>query len=233
MATEFRTAQLRTPDDGKFQLVGVAAGYNVESAPIPSGRGSTCREVIKPGAFRRALSGEGSDVKCLLNHDVNTVLGRQQNRTLELFDTKLGLGFTCQLNPESQAHRDLYASVQRGDINECSFGFNASPDGEEWKNVTDSRGKSYVRRTLTDVELYDVSVVTHPAYPNSATMVQARSSAAPPRRLRTPAIIEARKRARAESRRRGMCFEDLLQERKFLREAQSLRAKLESTAREI
>jgi uncharacterized protein len=106
-------------------------------------------------------------VRALFNHNANFVLGRVKNGTLQLTNTDAGLAFRCQLNPAMQSHQDLYASVKRGDISECSFAFSVPKGGDKWS-------KDYSTRTLTDVDLFDVSVVTNPAYGNDATTVDAR-----------------------------------------------------------
>lgn len=168
---ERRTLQvsLRAAGDSKFQIYGTAASYGVLSQPI----GGQFREMISPTAFRSTLNSD-LDVKCLLNHDMNHILGRRQNKTLVLTDTRSGLGFVCQLDPENQEHRNVYASVKRGDIDACSFAFVCRPGGDEWSEARDEKGKPYTRRVLNDVDLLDVSVVASPAY-LGATSVQARS----------------------------------------------------------
>jgi hypothetical protein len=163
----FAGVQVRATAGAAFVLEGIAASYNMPSKPIPGGPNGTFTEYIKPGAFARSLCNK-ADVKALFNHDANFILGRVKNGTLTLTDTAAGLAFRCQLNPKSSAHQDLYASVQRGDISECSFAFSVAPNGQQWS--ADSS-----KRTLTDVDLFDVSVVTHPAYGDDATSVAARN----------------------------------------------------------
>jgi HK97 family phage prohead protease len=171
---EVRTvaSELRAADDSSFQIRGTAAAYNRLSKNLGG-----FREKIAPGAFKRALSGQGEDVKCLFNHDANVVLGRTGNGTLRLADSPEGLNFRCQLDQNQQAHRDLYSSIKRGDINECSFAFNVDDeDGESWEHAQDERGQRYKLRTLRSVNLFDVSAVTNPAYGSGATNVSARST---------------------------------------------------------
>ena len=168
---EYRTsATLRAASDTAFQLAGLAAAYNRLSADLGG-----FKERIAPGAFTRALA-SSPDVTCLFNHDQSKILGRTKSGTLTLNDSPEGLRFVCQLDPNQQGHRDLYAAVKRGDISECSFAFNIDGNGEQWEDVADERGTRFVRRTLTNLKLHDVSVVTTPAYPGS-TSVGARSSA--------------------------------------------------------
>jgi uncharacterized protein len=167
---ELRTisgVQLRAAKGADFVLEGIAASYNMPSKPIPGGpAGMPFIEKIKRGAFARALH-EKQDVKALFNHNPNYVLGRVKNGTLQLSDTDTGLAFRVQLNDKSQTHRDIYANVRSGLVDECSFAFVAK--GEKWN-------AGYTQRALTDVDLLDVSIVTDPAYGGSATIVQARSA---------------------------------------------------------
>ena len=101
-----------------------------------------------------------------VNHDANMLLGRVKNGTLTLTDTPESLAFRCQLDQRIQMHKDLHASMQRGDIDECSFAFTVRNGGETWNGNV---------RTVTDVDLFDVSVVTYPAYP-TGTSAAARSA---------------------------------------------------------
>jgi hypothetical protein len=77
------------------------------------------------------------------------------------------------LNPNVTWHKDLFESIRRGDISECSFAFKASDAGQRWEQRKDKSGKLCTVRTLTDVDLMDASCVTYPAY--NQTSVSARS----------------------------------------------------------
>ena len=111
-------------------------------------------EVISPGAFSRALS--SSDVRCLFDHDWSKVLGRTKSGTLRLEEDDRGLKFEVEL-PNTTVANDLIESMKRGDINQCSFGF--IPTEETWDYNTDP-----VLRTVNEVELFEVSIVSLPAY---------------------------------------------------------------------
>lgn len=119
------------------------------------------RERIAPGAFAKTV--QEADVRGLLNHDPNYVLGRTRAETLTLEEDAKGLRFEV-IPPETQWARDLMVSVGRGDINQMSFGFRTIKD--TWsKGLVDESGRGVRERTLLEVALYDVSVVTFPAYP--------------------------------------------------------------------
>jgi HK97 family phage prohead protease len=165
-------ASLRAESQGdELVLRGYAARFNVLSHPLPQG----FREKIQPGAFKRSLAA-GDDVVCTFNHDESRVLGRRSSGTLKVAEDDKGLAFRCQLDKNQVAHRDLHASVKRGDISDCSFAFNVvGDDGEDFADSWLS-GQNCLVRTLRNVKLHDVSVVTHPAYPQ--TSVDARAAVA-------------------------------------------------------
>ena len=120
-------------------------------------------EQVAPGAFLSSLDG---DVRALADHDTRIVLGRTTAGTLTLREDEHGLFGTIRLNERDQDAMNLYARVQRGDVTQCSFGFDIiKEDFEEFPDGS-------VRWTLREVLLYEVSVVCFPAY--SETSVTAR-----------------------------------------------------------
>jgi HK97 family phage prohead protease len=127
------------------------------------------KEVIRPGAFSRAIT-EKQDVRCLQNHDPNVVLGRTKSGTLALKEDDEGLNFDCDF-PQTQAAKDLHASMQRGDVDQCSFGFVVRK--QQWIEEKLDDGSYTETREILDVDLLDVSVVTYPAY--DGTSCEARS----------------------------------------------------------
>jgi uncharacterized protein len=167
---EYRIAQLRAAT-AAFEVAGRAASYGKPSQDLGG-----FVEYLLPGCFTRSLANKEYDVKCLVNHDANQVLGRQANKTLTLTDSFDGLDFVCKLNKDSQAHRDLYASVKRGDLSECSFAFIV--DGEDGQSFSSPDKNGLLTRTIKRAKLLDCSVVCTPAYGNGATNVAARAAAA-------------------------------------------------------
>jgi len=124
------------------------------------------KEQIAPGAFARALS-ENQDVRALLNHDPNLVLGRTKNDTLTLEEDDHGLKYTVQV-ADTSAGRDALELIRRGDVDQSSFAFSVRT--ETWE-------KAEQLVTIDEIEmLYDVSPVTYPAY--QGTSVSARSALA-------------------------------------------------------
>ena len=148
------TIEVRDADGDEMILEGYAAVYNSETDLGPF------REVIRPGAFDDVME---NDVRALINHDPNLVLGRTTNGTLELSSDERGLKYRVKLGSQSYA-RDFYESVKRGDISQSSFAFTI--DKQSWNEERTVRSVDKVRQLL------DVSPVTYPAY--SAATVQAR-----------------------------------------------------------
>jgi hypothetical protein len=144
----------------KPKLQGYAAKFNSPSEDLGG-----FQEVIRPGAFTRTLA-EGADVRCLFNHDESLIIGRTKAGSLRLKEDRTGLYFECDV-PKSRM--DVYEAVQRGDVDQCSFGFCCV----EENFMPNPAGQPATLRELLDVDIFDVSVVTFPAYAN--TNVSARS----------------------------------------------------------
>src|SRR5208282_3396260 len=156
----------------EMAIEGYAARFNSPSKDLGG-----FRETIAPGAFTRALA-EKQDVYCLLNHDSSKILGRVKSGTLALSQDDKGLWFRCMLDPKQQSHRDVHAAIARHDLDECSFAFTPNGEtGDHWEDRQDENGKYFISRTLKDVNLFDCSVVAHPAYNN--TDVAARAEQLP------------------------------------------------------
>ena len=153
-------AEIRAKSGDKPGLEGYAAVFNQRSEVL--GFFVPFRETIMPGAFSRALQ-ENQDVRALINHDSNLVLGRTKSGTLALTEDDKGLRFSLDL-PSTQAARDLLELVQRGDIDQCSFAFRALKDA--WTDEPDADGNW--AREIHDADLFDVSIVTYPAYPQTS-----------------------------------------------------------------
>ena len=134
------------------------------------------REKIRSGAFKKAIG--KSDVRGLFNHDSNYVLGRQSNGTLTIKEDKNGLWMEID-PPDTQIIRDLVlAPIKRGDIKEQSFAFVIAEGGDEWKNLHGEKPNEPVTRTITEVdELFDVSPVTYPAYPDTSVALRSMDKA--------------------------------------------------------
>jgi HK97 family phage prohead protease len=169
LSTEFRVSKA-----GKLsKLSGYAAVYNRDSEDLG---GFT--EQIAPGAFDAVLA-TNPDVRCLWNHSVNDIIGRTKSGTLTLRSDSTGLFYECQV-PDTQVGRDLLVLADRGDVSSSSFGFivDTAPGSERWFDATGKETSKWggVKRIICKVsQLFDVSPVCIPAYPDST--VQARSLA--------------------------------------------------------
>lgn len=122
-------------------------------------------EEIAPEAFSETL---GNDIRALINHDSTLVLGRNKAGTLELKADSHGLWGRIKINPNDSDAVNLYERVKRGDVDQCSFGFNILDEETEW------REDGTVKWTIKKIELHEVSVCTFPAYED--TGVQARQA---------------------------------------------------------
>ena len=148
------TIEVRDAEGDDMVLEGYAAVFNSETDL------GHFREVIKPGAFDDVMT---NDVRALINHDPNLILGRTENGTLELSTDERGLKYRVKLGNQSYA-KDFYESVKRGDISQSSFAFTI--EDQSWNEERTVRSVDKVRQLL------DVSPVTYPAY--AAATVQAR-----------------------------------------------------------
>lgn len=111
-------------------------------------------ERFAPGAFAKTI--QEADVRALINHDANLVLARSKSGTLRLSEDRKGLVADADMAPTTYA-QDLAISVERGDVNQGSIAFRAIR--ETW----DESGKVPLR-TIEEAQLFDVSIVTYPAY---------------------------------------------------------------------
>lgn len=150
----FQVSELRaiTSGDGLRKITGYAAVFEKLSDNL-----GWFREKIQPGAFADSIITD--DVRALWNHDSNYPLGRNKSGTLTLSEDEHGLKIEID-PPDTQWARDLMTSIDRGDVDQMSFGFQTLSD--KWEMV---EGEDI--RTLIKVRLFDVSPVTFPAYPDT------------------------------------------------------------------
>lgn len=145
-------------------ISGHAAVFNEWSVDL--GFMGELREEVAPGAFTDTLT--KIDQRMLFNHDSNFVLGRKSAKTLELNEDSKGLAY-LNYPPNTNWANDLLVSIKRGDINQMSFAFVAVEDAWRYDRET-----QITYRTLLKVDLYEVSLVTFPAYPQTSANVRAR-----------------------------------------------------------
>lgn len=147
-------AEFRARDEGGPVIEGYFSVFNRDYELWPG-----AVEQVAPGAFRETL---GGDIRALANHDTRLVLGRTTTGTLTLREDDKGLFGTIKMNEQDSDAMNLYARVQRGDVSQCSFGFDILD--EEFAERSDGS----VLWTIRKVKLYEVSVVAFPAYVETA-----------------------------------------------------------------
>lgn len=143
-------------ENGPIRISGYAAVFNSKTTIS-----DWFTEEIEPGAFSRSIS--DNDIRALFNHNWDHVLGRTKSGTLRLTEDDRGLKFEIEL-PNTSTARDLAASMERGDINQCSFGF--YPTEETWNYDVEP-----AHRVLNEVELFEISVVSIPAYDDTEASI--------------------------------------------------------------
>lgn len=151
----------QTREDGED--LHIEGYFSVFNSPYQIWDGLT--EKIAPGAFSETL---GEDIRALTNHDTTLVLGRNKAGTLELREDSHGLWGSVKINRDDQDAMNLYRRVQRGDVDQCSFGFFIE---SERRDVLPDGSVEY---TIEKVRLLEVSVVTFPAYEETSVSARQR-----------------------------------------------------------
>lgn len=159
IASKFETREA----EGELSIEGYFAVFNTT---YELWEGAT--ESVAPGAFANTL---GEDIRALIDHETRLVLGRNKAGTLELREDSHGLWGRIRINPNDQDAVNLYERVKRGDVNQCSIGFDIVSE------ETDFSEDGSVHWTITEVRLYEVSVVTFPAYEDTAVSARKRDFA--------------------------------------------------------
>jgi len=151
--------KVRAEGDSDKYIEGYFIVYNQETQLW-----ATYFEKVDPTACDNTL---GNDIRALINHDTTLVLGRNKSGTLTLKNDGHGLWGSIKINSNDSDAVNLYERVKRGDVSQCSFGFNILDEEDEW------RDDGTLHTTLKEVDLHEVSVCTFPAY--EETGVSARS----------------------------------------------------------
>ena len=149
--------ELRDAKDG-FTFEGVASvvstGYHVRD------QWGDYTETIMPGAFNRTLK-QKADVRLLVNHS-GVPLARSKSGTLQL-TANPNLRATATLDPSNPTVQEIRSAMNRGDLDQMSIGFRVRD--EEWS-------ADYSQRSIKEIELFDVSVVTYPASPTTSAQMR-------------------------------------------------------------
>lgn len=142
------------------RLRGMAVVYDQ-----PADVGGKWMESIRPGALTRSLKID-RDIKARFEH--RDLLGSTSNNTLRLTDTPEGLAVEIDV-AETRAGDDVLSLVDRGDIRGMSFGFLPAPGGQTW-----AREQGKLTRSLTDIDLFEVTITDSPVF--TGTSVSLRSA---------------------------------------------------------
>lgn len=127
-----------------------------------------CEEVVDPAAIDDTT--DVSDVRALTDHLSHLVLGRNTAETLSWSIDETGLFATIRVNAKDSDAMNLYARVQRGDVDQASFGFDE--DAVEYVDLPDGRVRRIIRHIA---KLWEVSVCTFPAYEQTAVSARSRN----------------------------------------------------------
>ncbi|MCY7484425.1 HK97 family phage prohead protease [Paenibacillus alvei] len=154
-------------EDGKRTITG-AIKYDSESRVMKDWYGDEFVEVIAPGAFSEYMR-ENPTVS-LWCHRTDQILGNTKSGTLRLFDGTSELRFELDL-PNSSWGNDAHESIQRGDVDGVSFGFNVRTNGDRWSKL-ERDGKTLYKRTVLNASLPEISPTPFAAYPDNEVSVR-------------------------------------------------------------
>jgi len=160
---QLRSGEFQTREDGEEQII---EGYfSVFNSNYEMWEGAS--ESIAPGAFDSSM---GNDIRALTNHDTTLVLGRTKANTLELKPDSHGLWGRIRVNPKDSDAVNTYERVKRGDVDQCSIGFLIRDEETEF------REDGSIHWTIKDVELFEVSICTFPAYEETSVSARHRDA---------------------------------------------------------
>lgn len=153
----------RAADTDGFDFEGLASRVGVEYTMYEDDT-EIWTEEIAANAFDEVLQ---DDVRILINHKDSAILARTKSGTGKIWVDADGLRYAWK-NPEISYAKDLSVSLDRGDIDQSSFGFRTSWANNKWEEIPLDNGKRKYKRTIMKFdELYDCSPVTFPANPDT------------------------------------------------------------------
>ena len=155
----YSNLEVRAEGNGNT-LVGYAALFDSPSEPMPF------IEYVKRGAFSKTLN-DGADVRLLIDHE-GVPLARSKSGTLALEEDERGLRVEAELDPMNPDAARIMSAMKRGDLSQMSFAF---------RTIKDNWNADRSVRELREVQLFDVSVVTFPAYEQTVAELRNRLEA--------------------------------------------------------
>lgn len=172
-ALELRTVPVgetrATLDDAQPRITGLGSPYGV--ATTITSWWDEWDEVVAPGAWAKTLAA-GGNIRSMLNHNPDRLLGTTAAGTLRLSEDEEGLHYEIDVNLDDSYAMSVFAQVERGDINGASVWFRVI--SQTWTEPTDKNGMERPLRTITEAELFEVGPVVFPAF-ESTTSAAARS----------------------------------------------------------
>ena len=151
----------RAEDDGRMIIEGYFAVFDSVYQIW-----SDMSESIRQGAFTNTIAAD--DIRALINHDTTLVLGRNTAGTLELREDERGLWGRIEINPNDSDAVNAYARVSRGDVSQCSIGFDII------RETSEVRTDGSVHWTIEEAKLWEVSICTFPAYEETNVTARAK-----------------------------------------------------------
>lgn len=163
----FKTAEFRTEKgkDGSMIVSGYVNSTGEFSDPLRINRHESFIETIAPGAFSRAIeraASENKDIDFLAEHDPTKILSSTRNNSLTLVEDSKGLYMSSRIADTSWGN-DFYKLISEGIIRNLSFGFVVDEENDDWEFNESGNHK----RVIRELDLFEVSAVRHPAYPQS------------------------------------------------------------------
>lgn len=155
--------ETRSTGENQRVIVGYAYKFGARSQNLGG-----FREQVLEGAGAESLGLD--DIRALKNHDPNLILGRNRADTLHLEEDSTGLLYEIHADERQSYVRDLMISIERGDVTQSSFGFRVLPDGDTWTYDE----SDFPLRSISKMQLFDVSPVTYPAYTSSEASISQR-----------------------------------------------------------
>lgn len=152
---QMEAVECRDNDNGERIVSGYAIKYGKPSLDLGG-----FIEYVERGALNDSL--EKNDILALYDHKTGNILGRTSSGTLKLENRDEGLYFRLSL-PNTSLGRDIYESVQRGDLKGMSFGFRVPKGGTRWEGQ---------KRYLKNIDMHEISIVSMPAYPDTEVLAR-------------------------------------------------------------
>lgn len=181
VSVDLQTREFKSDNETEERVIeGYFSVFNSETELF-----SGAYEEVAPGAFDNTLS---NDVRALINHDTAYVLGRNKSNTLTLKTDSRGLWGSIKINENDTDAMNLYERVKRGDVDQCSFGFNILDETTEYLD------DGSVKWTINEIDLHEVSVVTFPAYGDTSVQVRMKQKEQLEQRQLEKQKIQLRKR---------------------------------------